>query len=103
MTVLGNSHRCVVCGIRSLVTAHMSDGVLGYCATDWLTVVLDDLPPGTTVTWTHDNTVQVPAGVSLPRSKAQHVYATRNNASPISHISAGPARTPRKGMSWLIH
>lgn len=93
MTVLGNSDRCVVCGICSLVTVQISDGTLGYCATDWLTVALDNLPPGTTVTWTHDNTGSAPGrGFSAWIEGGTRLRPRKNNASPISYISTVSAK-----------
>jgi hypothetical protein len=48
------SWQCVVCGIQAIVTVRTPGAVLGYCSTDWLAVVLDELPPGTAVVWAQD-------------------------------------------------
>lgn len=91
MTELGNPCQCVVCGIHALVTVQMPDRALGYCATDWLTVALDNLPPATTITWTHDNTDPAPAGDSA-RIEGATPLRPRNNAGPISYISTASAK-----------
>lgn len=66
------SRHCVVCGIQAIVTVRTPGAMLGYCSTDWLAVVLDELPPGTSVVWAHDEpAASEPAAPCLPGSKAR--------------------------------